>query len=172
MDYEFIFNEIMAHPALCVHLEPKKVLILGDGLFELENEIRKHSNVEVVKCESLDSVKDSDYNIIYTDDEQEVEDRNTLHTLLTDDGICVFHGDTWDSENFNEDLKSFDKFRFVIPFEGEFIFASKKWHPTADVRLQAVDMLDGLDYYNSDIHLALFAMPNYVYKNLKKDLKL
>ena len=39
------------------------------------------------------------------------------------------------------------------------ILASKKYHPTADINLQRSDLLDGLDYYSSEIQLASFVFP-------------
>jgi spermidine synthase len=44
------------------------------------------------------------------------------------------------------------------------LLASKEYHPTADVILQRSDMIDGLSFYNCDIHVSAFAMPNYIRK--------
>jgi spermidine synthase len=48
-----------------------------------------------------------------------------------------------------------------------FIIASNKYHPTADMILNKSDFLDGMKYYNSDLHKASFVMPNYVIEYLK-----
>ncbi|MBD3824817.1 MAG: spermidine synthase, partial [Epsilonproteobacteria bacterium] len=59
-------------------------------------------------------------------------------------------------------------FKIIMPYNlgnGETaLLASKAYHPTADVILHRVDMLDGVNYYNCDIHPAAFAMPNYIRK--------
>ena len=44
------------------------------------------------------------------------------------------------------------------------LLVSKEYHPTADVNLHRADMLDGVDYYNCDVHPAAFAMGNYIRK--------
>lgn len=72
-----------------------------------------------------------------------------------------------------EQMKPYNSCRYVIPcaasafapldggFTG-FVFASKKSHPTADLKLQRADLLSGCDYYNADTHEAAFALPNAV----------
>jgi len=56
-------------------------------------------------------------------------------------------------------------FKVVMPYKAEdktMILASKAYHPTADVILHRTDLIDGLSYYNCDIHVSSFAMPNYI----------
>ena len=59
-------------------------------------------------------------------------------------------------------------FKVIMPYrlanEETLLLASKGNHPTADINLHRADMLDGLEYYNTDIHPAAFAMPNYIRK--------
>ncbi|WP_120945918.1 spermine/spermidine synthase domain-containing protein [Helicobacter labacensis] len=43
-----------------------------------------------------------------------------------------------------------------------YLFASKHYHPLADMLLQKIDMLDGLRYYNAEIHHAAFAQPQWL----------
>ncbi len=67
-------------------------------------------------------------------------------------------------------------FKIVMPYRFEmymypgcnwnFILASKLYHPTADIILHRADLLDGLRYYNSDLHKASFVLPNYVKQEL------
>jgi spermidine synthase len=58
--------------------------------------------------------------------------------------------------------------KIIMPFNlgnGETaLLASKAYHPTADIILHRADMLDGLQYYNCDVHPAAFAMGNNVRK--------
>lgn len=173
MNKEFIFNESMAHPPLCIYPEPAKVLVVGESLKKLEEEINKHS-ISAEYAVALDKVSKGGYDVIYLDrkDDREKADFDALYTLLTDDGIAVINTKNWDEEGYGNELSKCDRFRFVIPYKENLLYLSKKQHPTADVRLQNVDMLDGCEYYNAEIHNALFAMPTYIYKNLKKDLKL
>ena len=51
------------------------------------------------------------------------------------------------------------------------LLASKEYHPTADIILQRADMLDGVEYYNSDVHPTAFAMGNNVRKAHKGIIK-
>lgn len=56
-------------------------------------------------------------------------------------------------------------FSIRMPFklcDNYYLFLSNKIHPLADICLQKIDMLDGLEYYNAKIHEAAFAMPNYL----------
>jgi spermidine synthase len=59
-------------------------------------------------------------------------------------------------------------FKIIMPYklgnDQSAILASKEYHPTADIILQRADMLDNLNYYNCDIHIASFVMPNYIRK--------
>ncbi|WP_104710538.1 spermine/spermidine synthase domain-containing protein [Helicobacter felis] len=43
-----------------------------------------------------------------------------------------------------------------------YLFISKHYHPLADMLLQKIDMLDGLRYYNAEIHHAAFAQPQWL----------
>jgi spermidine synthase len=54
-----------------------------------------------------------------------------------------------------------------IGINRNFIIASNKYHPTADMILNKSDFLDGMKYYNSDLHKASFVLPNYAIEYLK-----
>ena len=61
------------------------------------------------------------------------------------------------------------KFWIAMPFKfghNTSILASKKYHPTADLNLQRADLLDGLDYYSSEIQLASFVFPAGEFREL------
>lgn len=49
---EFCYQEMMTHPALLVHPDPRKVLIIGGGDGGVAREVAKHASVEVIdQCE-------------------------------------------------------------------------------------------------------------------------
>jgi spermidine synthase len=49
---EFVYHEMMAHPALCSHPDPKQVLVIGGGDGGVVREVLKHTSVQrVVLCE-------------------------------------------------------------------------------------------------------------------------
>jgi len=98
---------------------------------------------------------------------------------LKDDGLVVAQGESWwiDMPLHKEIMQVMGEFfKIVMPYRFEmymypgcnwnFILASKLYHPTADIILQRADLLDGLRYYNSDIHKASFVLPTYVKKEL------
>ncbi len=99
--------------------------------------------------------------------------------VLKDDGLVVAQGESWwiDFNLHKEIMKTIGNFfKIVMPYRFEmyvypgcnwnFIMGSKHYHPTADLVLQRADLIDGLKYYNSDIHRASFVLPNYVKKEL------
>ncbi len=78
-------------------------------------------------------------------------------------------------------LAALENFRIVMPFGytsmvrpgGEWWLAmgSRFFHPTADINLQRADLTDGFTYYNSDLHIARFALPTSVFEQLRGYVK-
>lgn len=169
-----IKNEMLVHVPLTVYPNAKNVLLLAEDK-GLETEISKH-NAQIVK-ETTTEEKVLDVAIL---EEYNKEEFIKIYRSLKDDGILVVRSADWNSEEIKEQLKLLDLFRFVIPYRYDnyenggstVIFASKKYHPTADIRLHCADMLDGLEYYNGDLHKASFVMPNFIFNNTKEFLKL
>lgn len=82
-----------------------------------------------------------------------------------------------------ESLRAYEACRYVMPYGfssllptdgsiGGFILASKRPHPTADLKIQKADMLEGCSYYSVDIHEAAFALPPVLFDQLGDALKL
>ncbi|PAF52758.1 spermidine synthase [Helicobacter sp. 13S00477-4] len=105
-----------------------------------------------------------------------------IQRMLTKEGILIFATkhpllEFHSFRSILEDIGGF--FSIVMPFfaplsilaDKGFVFASKKYHPIADMLLQKIDMLDGLKYYNADIHQAAFVMPNILSQKLKGVIK-
>lgn len=99
--------------------------------------------------------------------------------ILKDDGMIALQGGsyTMDMEAHKSLLLRAGKpFGVAMPYRYEmlsypgvnynFILASKKYHPTADIILQRADLIEGLSYYNSDMQRAAFAVPTSVKKAL------
>ncbi len=73
------------------------------------------------------------------------------------------------------------EFKIVMPFSytsmvrtgGECWLAmgSRFFHPTADINLQRADLTDGYTYYNSDVHIARFALPTGTFEQLKEYIR-
>lgn len=51
------------------------------------------------------------------------------------------------------------------PLDLFYLFNSKRYHPEADMLLQKIDMLEGLEHYNDQVHVAAFAQPQWL-KNM------
>ena len=54
---EFAYQEMMAHPALCAHPNPRKVLVIGGGDGGVLREVVKHDCVEEVTLCEIDPVR-------------------------------------------------------------------------------------------------------------------
>lgn len=105
--------------------------------------------------------------------------------ILSDDGILICRAEDMDFE-FDayktrvETVAEF--FRFALPFNADdllavtgktsLIYASKRYHPTADLLLQRIDMLEGLKYYNADRHNGNFAMGTDMFQELLGSMKI
>ena len=149
---------------------PRLNLVIGDGI------------------EFVRDAKDKSYDIVLvdsTDPEGPAEGlfNKTFYAhvnrILKDDGLVVAQGESWwiDMPLHKEIMKVIGEFfKIVMPYRFEmyvypgnnwnFIMGSKFYHPTADLILQRADLIDGIKYYNSDIHKASFVLPTYVKKEL------
>jgi len=52
------------------------------------------------------------------------------------------------------------------------VYAGKKYHPSADLIRHRSDFIQNAFYYHTDIHLASFILPKYVFENIKDVIKL
>lgn len=171
---EFIKNEMMVHIPLCSHKDPKNVLIISDNIEKLEHEIQKHDKIDFdgVSCtlESISKLDTQKYDVVISELNVEELIASQINRVLKDDGIVVNIIDSLDNiEESKKAINTLGKYaKIVMPFhvgkEKLALLASKEYHPTADLILQRSDMLDNLDYYNCDVHLASFAMGNYIRK--------
>ncbi|MDO7252583.1 spermidine synthase [Helicobacter cappadocius] len=105
-----------------------------------------------------------------------------ISRMLSKEGILIFSTKhpLLEFDSFKDSISSAGEFfNIVMPFfaplsiitDKGFVFASKRYHPLADMLLQKIDMLEGLKYYNPDIHQASFALPNLLNEKLKGILK-
>ena len=110
------------------------------------------------------------YDIIILEDK---EDSKAYGGLLSEDGILVVKSShlLLESAEVKRQLESLsDDFRVKMPFylpmsldtQDFYLFASKRFHPTADIMLQRADMLEDLEYYHANLHLAAFVIPRGV----------
>ena len=171
---EFIYSEMMVHVPVCTSKNPQNVLIVSDKADLLEKEMQRHSEVEstTIKC-SLDAIRDLDdsaYDVVICESSTDAAFLAHLNRILKDDAQLTLVHPSLDSVEENKTLMSIlgKYFKIIMPYNlgngSTALLASKEYHPTADIILQRSDMIDGLEYYNCDIHIAAFAMPNYIRK--------
>jgi len=171
---EFIYPEMMVHVPVCTSKVPEQVLIISDNAELLSNEMYKHSEiVSSVTGANLDAIRNADDNsadVIICEMSADGTAVAHINRVLKDDGqLCITH-DALDNIESNKSLMQAlgRYFKIIMPFNlgngSTALLASKEYHPTADLILQRSDMIDGLSYYNCDIHIAAFAMPNYIRK--------
>ncbi len=171
---KFIYNEMMVHVPVCTSKDPQNVLIISDNASDLENEMQKHSEIETknIKC-NLDALRDEDDNscdVVICEMDGDAAVVAHISRILKDDSQLVIKHDSLDEIQNNKVLMQVlgNYFKIIMPYNlgdgSTALLASKEYHPTADIILQRSDMIDGLEYYNCDIHIASFAMPNYIRK--------
>lgn len=167
----FIYPEMMVHVGLCTNKDPKNVLIISDNSKPLEEEINKYDQINYKSIQAdLEAVEDDFYDVIISEKEFDVATLKEVNRVLKADGQIILAHPSLDEVEQNKKLMQLlgYSFKVIMPFNlgtGQTaLLASKEYHPTADIILQRSDMLDGLNYYNCDVHLASFAMPNYIRK--------
>jgi spermidine synthase len=174
----FIYPEMMVHVGLCTHKLPTSVILASNTPELLQDELARHKSSDVVLVNAdalLDAFRDA------ADKSVDVVLLDTLcsdavvlahiNRTLKEDGVLVMQHVHLDDVASNTALiqNLGNTFIIVMPYHLEdgttLLLCSKKYHPTADVILQRSDLIEGHQYYNCDIHIAAFAMPQYVRKN-------
>lgn len=184
------YNEMLVHVPLCSHKNPENVLIITDDATGVKTETSRHDADEMnftvlaaSKGESMISdAADDSFDVIIFDTALNLDKAFLAHLnrVTKSDALIVskMEAFTADIEGTRSTMKALGEyFRMVMPYSFDttqdsnvrstIMLASKFFHPTADVILQRTDMLDGLAYYNCDVHPATFAQPNFVRTALK-----
>lgn len=171
---EFIKNEMMVHIPLCSHKEPKNILIISENSNKYEIEVSKHDNINfksiINSLDILSKLEDDSFDVIISDFSADALMCSQINRILKTDGLLVTNHSNLDNVDENKSymkvLSSY--FKIIMPYNlgnaTTALLSSKEYHPTADLNLHRADMLDGLKYYNCDIHIASFAMGNYIRK--------
>ncbi len=171
---EFIYSEMMVHVPLCTSKDPQNILIISDSADLLAKETLKYSEIstKVVEC-SLDAVRnleDSSVDVIISEISSDAAVLAHLSRILKDDGQLAITHPSLDDVEANKTLMQIlgNYFKIIMPYNlgnaSTALLASKEYHPTADINLHRADMLDGNEFYNCDVHIASFAMGNYIRK--------
>jgi spermidine synthase len=174
----FITPEMMTHVAMCTHKNPRTVMVVSDHSDLLKGELSRYRDVEISYSEANDLLSvvrngaDSSNDVLLLDtlsDDSAVFAH--VNRLLKEDALMVCRHPDLDDVAANTKLMQIlgNYFKIIMPYHLEdgstLLLCSKEYHPTADLILQRSDLLEGHHYYNCDIHIAAFAMPQYIRKN-------
>jgi len=171
MSKEFIYNEMLTHIPVCSHKAPKTVLLVSNAPEGMQTELARHAglNVTTGALDAIANGEDNAYDIVLIDSTANISRATYAHLnrIVKEDGLIASLNASLDDEPASKEQLSAigEYFKVVMPYKAEdktMILASKEYHPTADVILHRTDLIDGLSYYNCDIHISSFAMPNYI----------
>ena len=174
----FIAPEMMTHVPMCTHKNPHAVMVLSDhpDLIKTEMARYKEINVEYAGAKdllgSLRNFSDKSIDVLLLDticDDSAVFAH--VNRIIKEDALMVCRHPILDDAAENTKLMQIlgNYFKIIMPYyngAGEtLLLCSKEYHPTADVILQRTDLLEGQQFYNCDVHVGVFAMPQYIRKN-------
>ena len=158
----------------CKLEDPRVNLYFQDGLEFVKGKVSEYDLIIVDSTDPIGPGEGLFTKEFYTD----------CYNALTEKGILVNQGESpYYSNNAREMQRSFSKIREIFPISEAyqynmptyasghwmFGFASKVLHPTKDFDATYWNSLDlETKYYNTDLHLGAFALPNYVKKLLNK----
>ena len=166
----FGLEEMMVHVPMCSHNNIKKVLFVGDINDIFKKELAKHECKNITYTKELNVDEKFDI-ILYNAPTPTKEIIAQLNRCLEDEtGILVCKGSFIYKElnKAKEELAFIGKdFWICMPYSfghNTLIFASKKFHPQAQIILQVSDLLPNCQYYNTEFHSASFIHPQYITK--------
>jgi len=170
---------------------------ISQKYFKEFSDVWDNKNINFVYEDGAEFVKktiDNSYDIVLVDSTDPIKHAKSLfdnefyanvNRILKSDGISIIQAESYFMEKQTQKkilANTFDNFKIIMPYKFEmysypgilwnFIFASNKYHPTADIILHKSDLLDGLQYYNSDIHKAAFALPQNIKKEYRNIIKI
>ncbi|WP_353661521.1 hypothetical protein [Hydrogenimonas sp. SS33] len=186
-------HELLKHKGVTVDvIERDAEMVEAGKAFGLYHTALEDERVDLRVGDTLQMLaeaKECSYDIVLFNrfDEIYLDDRAVMahvNRILTDKGLAVMDASSqiYDMAGHKEVLAAMDReFKIVMPFRytsmvrlgGEqwFAMGSKFFHPTADVNLQRADLTDGYTWYNSDLHIAQFALPTATFELLKAYIK-
>jgi spermidine synthase len=166
----FAYDEMMVHVPMCSHKEINKVLVVGDVSEDFKAELSKHECKDIVFSDEL-NVDDKFDIILYNKDvPTDLEMANVERCLDSKKGIFVTKASFLpkDLEVSKQELTTVGKnFWICMPYSfghNTLIFASKKYHPQAEIVLQVSDLLEGCNYYSTELQDSTFVQPSYITK--------
>ena len=168
----FAYDEMMVHVPMCSHKDINKILVVGDVTEDFKNELSKHECKNVTYSDEL-NVDDKFDIILYNKDvPTELEMANVERCIEPKKGIFVTKASfiSKDLDVSKKELENVGKnFWICMPYSfghNTLIFASKKYHPQSEIVLQVSDLLEGCEYYNTELQNSAFVYPSYIAKEI------
>lgn len=189
-EFSFIRDEMLIHVPICTHIDPRRVLVVGGGE-ALGKELGKYSIFEETlhieaegALDTLLEISGKKFDVAVVADERfganrefwialskNLDEKAVVSAMMSDLMI--------EPDKAKAELKSLGAiYRIVMPYRYEewsdddsclvnryLVLASRFYHPTADINLQRADLTEGYRYYNSDIAIAAFASPSFIYRD-------
>jgi spermidine synthase len=162
-----IKKEMMALVGGCV-TEGNKILV-PQTLAEEFNKITTQ------KFEIFTSDESNSYDLII---EERPGDLTKIYEKLNDEGIYITTPKSLTDKELFSNLS--ELFWIVLPYyyldenlqAKPLVFASKKYHPTADIVRHRSDFVENARYYDTDVHIAAFTLPKYLFEEIKDSIKI
>ena len=168
----FAYDEMMVHVAMCSHKFITKVLVVGDVSEDFKSELAKHECKDITYSDNLNIDDKFDIILYNKDTPDELEMAAVDRCLEQTKGIfCTKASFIYkDLEVSKKELALIGKnFWIAMPFSfghNTLIFASKKYHPQAEIVLQVSDLLEDCNYYNTELQNGCFVHPTYITKGI------
>ena len=166
----FAYDEMMVHVAMCSHKNINKILVVGEVSEDFKGELAKHECKDVTFSDSLNVEGTFDIILYNNGTPDELELANIERIIEPEKGIfcCNSTFIYKDLEVAKKELVAIaNNFWIAMPYSfghNTIIFASKKYHPQAEIVLQVSDLLEGCNYYNTELQNAAFIHPQYITK--------
>lgn len=174
----FIYPEMMTHVAMCTHKNPHTVMVLSNQSDLLKAEVSRYRNTEAEYLDVNDLLiglreqadKSVDVLLLDTLNDDSAAFAH-INRILKEDALMVCKHPDLDDVAANTKLMQIlgNYFKIIMPYYAgngtTLLLCSKEYHPTADLILQRSDLLEGQQFYNCDVHIGVFAMPQYIRKN-------
>ena len=147
----------------------------GTKILVHENIKDEFKKITITKFD-IHTEDDSDkYDLII---EETPSDLIKIYEKLNDEGIYITTPASLTDRDLFANLSKL--FWIVMPFyyldenlnAKPLVFASKKFHPTADIIRHRSDFVEGTKYYTTDVHLASFTLPKYIFEEIKDVIRL
>lgn len=174
----FIYPEMITHVPMCTHKNPSAVTVISHQSDLLSSELNRYSGLNVTYISTdnvlntLRDTADKSTDVLLLDtlsDDSAVYAH--INRILKEDALMVCKHPELDNVVENTKLMQLlgNYFKIIMPYYdgigGTLLLCSKEYHPTADLILQRSDLLEGQRFYNCDVHVGVFAMPQYIRKH-------